>query len=118
MVLVLLLLVGCSECGSGKFNKKVDLTGIEVDLELKRFERDFAAIDPDQVQEGLKELENRYPDFLPFYVEQLMRFGKLDDPDMAYVPLIHQFLENRYVQGLHDTCQFIFPIMEKEIQSR
>ena len=115
-LLLALNLVGCSKCGNGKFKKNVDLTGIEVNLEVHRFEREFINVQPEAIDSGLARLQTKYPDFLPFYVEELMQFGKLNDPKKEYIALIKQFLTNRYVQGLHDTCKLIFPDLEKEMQ--
>lgn len=55
-------------CGCDAGKQVPDVSGIQIKLELQRFEKDFFALDTQHIQVGLSLLEKRYPVFLPDYI--------------------------------------------------
>ncbi len=53
-------------------NKYPDVSGINVELSVKRFDQDFFAIDTNNVAGSIKELMQKYPEFLPDYFHNVM----------------------------------------------
>lgn len=59
-------------------NKNVpDVSGIKIDLAVKRFDQDFFSIDTTAIEKGLSSLQAKYPDFLSLYLQNII--GVNDD---------------------------------------
>ncbi|MBU6159160.1 MAG: hypothetical protein KGP35_09035, partial [Bacteroidetes bacterium] len=56
-----------------------DISNINVNLKVERFEKDFYALDTNRIREGLFSLEKKYPDFLPLYINHVLGLGPLND---------------------------------------
>lgn len=65
LVLVCLPLVWLVACG--KKDAAPDVSNIEANVTIHRFDRDFFSIDTTQLQTSLQQLEQKYPAFLPVY---------------------------------------------------
>jgi hypothetical protein len=74
---IAIIFAGCSG------NPGPDVSGIKVELEVVRFERELFAIDTTDVPAALERLYLRYPGFGPFFTEQILGIPKDDRSDMA-----------------------------------
>ena len=67
MVVVVALLFSCNG------NKGIpDVSGIKINVEVKRFEKDFFAIDTNQVEGSLHKIIQKYPQFTPDFVYNIL----------------------------------------------
>ena len=66
--LAFLLLVLCS-CGNN--GGRPDVSAVQVHVNVQRFDRDFFALDTNQLSSSLEALYKKYPAFLPLYFEFL-----------------------------------------------
>ncbi|MBL7743331.1 MAG: hypothetical protein JNN00_07600 [Chitinophagaceae bacterium] len=66
-LLALILALSCN-------NKKniPDVSGIKVDLNIQRFDKDFFAIDTTGIEKGLAALQVKYPTFLPLFLQTII----------------------------------------------
>jgi hypothetical protein len=66
LIVVLFLLLSCN-------NKKgiPDVSNINVDVQVQRFDKDFFSIDTNNLQVSMDQLLKKYPAFLPLYFEYL-----------------------------------------------
>ncbi|MBL7739233.1 MAG: hypothetical protein JNK14_08430 [Chitinophagaceae bacterium] len=66
-LLALILVISCN-------NKKniPDVSGIKVDLNIQRFDKDFFAIDTTGIEKGLSALQVKYPVFLPLFLQTII----------------------------------------------
>ena len=72
-VLPFLLLTGCSNSDAP------DVSGIDVKLETRRFERDFFRVDTNQLIPSFQELNNKYPEFLQDFITSILGLpGQID----------------------------------------
>ena len=76
-LLPILLLIGIAACNSG--NNAPDVSHIKIDLKTQRFEQDFFAIDSNNTKAGLFQLEQKYPVFLPLFVNHVLGLGPVND---------------------------------------
>jgi hypothetical protein len=76
-LLPILLLIGIAACNSG--NNAPDVSHIKIDLKTQRFEQDFFAIDSNNTKAGLFQLEQKYPAFLPLFVNHVLGLGPVND---------------------------------------
>jgi hypothetical protein len=111
-------LLHCNSSDTGKYN--VDISDVQVDLQINRFEQDLFALSPKEIDQGFEQLQQQYPRFFPIYIEKIMGLGPMEDsilrkqPELPgkYKENLRIFLANEYVQNLYDTCQAHYPDME------
>ncbi|MCO6496818.1 MAG: hypothetical protein J5I50_04050 [Chitinophagaceae bacterium] len=65
-IAVVLSFVSC------KRTKAPDVSGIEVNLEVQRFDHDFFKLNPENLTQDLDALRNKYPDFFDDYFVQIL----------------------------------------------
>ena len=109
------LLVACAlllAASCGNDDGSPDVSGEKVVLKTRRFDRDLAAIDTARIFESLPALRRKYPDFLDFWLDNLMQFGVKGDYSEASPGIregLHTFLTYKDFRGLFDTVAAHFP---------
>lgn len=104
---VVLFLSSCGEDSGAP-----DVSEIKVALDTRRFDRDIAAVDTTNIAGGLQQLSRKYPDFLDFWLDDLMQFGVGKDYSAgspAVSGQLRQFLTYKDFRGLFDTVATHFP---------
>jgi hypothetical protein len=110
--LFLLLLVFLASCKDDK--KEIpDVSGINVDIPIERFDRDFLAIDSNNLVPSLNQLYTKYPVLTPIFLQNVLGL------DSAYTEEgVKQFL--RLSQPIVDQVNSVFNNtneLEKEFES-
>ena len=91
-----------------------DVSAIKINLKVERFEKDFFAIDTNQVSASLDRLNEKYPSFLKDYLYNILAALPQPDSVIRYVKLY-----KKDYQYINDTAQKIFPSFDpykKEIE--
>ena len=107
LLLILIALTQACECGKGK--DIPDVSGVEADVEIKRFEQDLFNADTLRFGEALQMLEQQYPEFSDIFFNQIMG---ANDPGIApegAEAYIKGFVVDERVRKLYDTVQTVFP---------
>lgn len=80
-----------------------DVSDIAVQVQVRRFEQDLFALDTARLQDGLQQLALKYPDFLPFFLNEIAhdRSNPNESPQQA----ITGFALAAPVRRLNDSCQ-------------
>jgi hypothetical protein len=75
-------------------------------VKLLRFEKDLFAIDTNHITEDVRRLAQKYPVFLPFFLQQVI----LMPGDTAFSPesALREFITAPPVKRLYDSCQLRF----------
>lgn len=81
-----------------------DISGIKVDLKVRRFEQDLFAIDTNNYRVGLTNLEKNYPQFFPIFIGNILRLNMKDSVE-AYQANLGNFLKHPPLKMLYDSCQ-------------
>lgn len=106
LAIIVLTIIGWFLFSNGNKNtKKVDVSDIEIQLDLTRYEQQFQLIDTNNIIPSLQQLRVRDTIFFDFYTEQMMRFGEVADTMSPVILGIKEFLTNGYVQEMYDTTQ-------------
>lgn len=104
--LVILLLFAIIGCSSNKDKPNTD--NIKISFELKRFDKDFFAIDTINVEASLDKLKKDYPVFLNDYLERIIGISRSDS---NYHELIKLFIHD--YKPIHDSISKIESGIEK-----
>ncbi len=105
---ITMLCFGCKN----EAEKTPDVSNISIDLKTYRLDKDLAAIDTNNIAEGLKNLQTKYPDFLNFYLDTLMGFNINGDYEPANPGIangLRTFLTYPDFRNLFDTVAHHYP---------
>jgi hypothetical protein len=105
----LLILLSSQACTPNKGKNIPDVSHIEVELEIQRFEKDLFALDTNQLAEELPGLREKYPQLTEFYFPILlgMQDTPLDSPE--FPEKLKGFLSWPQARALYDTCMQVYP---------
>lgn len=105
---VLLVVLLCS-CQSDRLD--VNTSGIDVDVELRRFDLDLKHADFEHLQDTYQGLYQKHGSFFADYLEVIMRIGPADDPHS--LAALENFVEDPQMkQVFEDIDQIHSPMME------
>lgn len=96
-------LIGCQN------DKQIpDVSDIEVDVQVRRFEQELFRLDTSNMAAGLQQLEAAYPEFSKIYFGQIL--GSTDSmiAPQGHVEYMKGFIRYPSVQQLYDTTQVIY----------
>lgn len=96
-------------CQSEQTEPLPDVSQLEIDLELRRFEQDLFTLDTTQMEASLEALKSKYPDFSNIFFNQILG---ANDPGLAN-PLgeagyVKGFINFPAIRQLYDTCTYVF----------
>ncbi|GAA4302148.1 hypothetical protein [Compostibacter hankyongensis] len=103
--LLLAVISGAAACHSPS---APDVSHIPMEVKIRRFDRDFLAIDTNRVAEGLAGLQQRYPLFLPIYLENILNYGPYPDTSGRLTQNVRGLLTAADIRALQDTVNAHF----------
>ncbi len=112
-IIVLLAVTISLGCGG---DKAPNVSNIPVSIKSQRLDKDLYALDTNNLAAGLIKLEQKYPDFLGFYLDTVMGFGinrVYADTNMAIQKGLHTFLTHEDYRGVFDTVLAHYPDEEE-----
>ncbi len=106
--LLFLIIASTIVASCGKDKNIPDVSDIEADVEVRRFERDLFSLDTAHMAQALENLESKYPEFSNIYFGQIL--GSTDSliaPE-GHPAYVKGFIRYPTVRQLYDTTQIIF----------
>lgn len=101
---------------SCKNNDIPDVSNIKVELKVERFEKDFFAIDSNNILNELQRLRIKYPAFITDFTSQILGFDATTPPD-SLTKYIHLFIRDyRFVKDSADKFFADIDQLVKEIK--
>jgi hypothetical protein len=98
-ILSVFILFSCSND-----SRKPDVSGIQADVKVQRFDKDFFSIDTNQLTTSLDTLYKKYPTFLPLYFEYLSPINFIVHQEgKSYSEAILTYYRN--IKSLNDSVQ-------------
>lgn len=92
-----------SSCGGDAPPGTPDVSQINVDLRFQRFDQDLFALDTNNLEASLPALAREYPDFLPFFLNEIAHDPSR--PDETPLEALEGFVTAPQVRRLQDSCQ-------------
>ena len=87
-----------------------DVSGIKIDLTVQRFDKDFFATDSNAMTTALPSLQNKYPVFLPIFINNVLGLGPLQPDNPAAFEGAKHFLH--LTKSIYDSAAAVFPDAE------
>lgn len=84
-----------------------DVSKIEVDIKIKRFEKDLFQMDTADLTAGVEKLRAQYGDFFDEIYLRIM--SDPAQPDATAEQTITEIVKNEPVRKLYDTCMLVYP---------
>jgi len=106
-LMICLSTIGCSD------NKKIDVSDIEIDLKIERFDQDLAAIKPGTAADKLPELQKKYGVFYQDYFEKILNTTPINDPQHPVI--IEEILTGKPFRDLQKETNTVYPNLDAQI---
>lgn len=71
-----------------------DVSNIKISVEIQRFDKDFFAIDTNNILPSLQQLNAKYPYFLGDFLQNILGLPPVNDTSMATIAAIRRFLSD------------------------
>lgn len=119
---IIFFLIGCFMviygCQCNKSNKKVNVSGIDLVVDVRHFWKDLFATSDNPVETTaiIKSLQTKYPDFMPFYLTEIMGFGDYEKHPELVEERLTAYLNDIYVQEVYDSCLLLYHNFDPVIQ--
>lgn len=102
-------MIGTFACQTDDSEPVPDVSDIEVNVELRRFERDLFSLDTDNLAAELERLESNYPQFSQIYFNHILRSKDPAVAPQGHVDYVRGFLQHPAVRQLYDTTMIVYP---------
>lgn len=103
------ILLGTFACQSDDIEPVPDVSDIQVNVELRRFERDLFSLDTNNLAAELERLESNYPQFSQIYFNRILRSKDPAVAPQGHVDYVRGFLQHPAVRQLYDTTMIAYP---------
>ncbi len=111
--LLITLSIFTLSCGNDADKKNIpDISGIEANMKIIRFEQALFGIDTAKTEEGLQTLETQYPNVANTFFQAIIAAKKPNQTPPQYFPIVKQFLTDTFVRKTYDTTQIVFKNFE------
>lgn len=107
---LIILLASCNR--RDKLN--VDISESNVNIEIKRLDRDLFEINFDDVSNSVSQLNEKYGDFFALYNQRVISLGSPNSP--AYPDNLLAFLTDYTVNSIYEQTKQVFPEINKTEQ--
>lgn len=111
-LLLLLLFPFLYACQPDDSESVPDVSDIEIDVQLRRFEQDLFSLDTNNLATGLERLEAAYPAFSEIFFNQVLGSRNPEVAPQGHVAYVEGFLAHPSVRFLYDTTMAVYPTLE------
>ncbi len=108
MAIPLLLLNGCNGCNTEKSRPKPDVSKINIDVKISRFDQDLFDLTTQNADEKTKELSEKYGAFVKGYSDIFIDQDQRDTAQTVNPQSLLGFLSDSYVHRIQDSINSIF----------
>jgi gliding motility-associated lipoprotein GldB len=106
-----LCLLGVAGCGD---SKRVDVSKIDLDVRIERFDQELSAISPSAVASQNTALQRKYGNFYTDFMEKMLGAGNPAEP--AFAATLQQVLTDKDFIALREEVAAKFPDMKQQEQ--
>ncbi len=88
-------------CDSNRLD--IDVSGLDIDLQTHRFDQEMNSIDFTKLRESNEDLKEKYPEFYPVYLEEILRIGPSNE--LNTLQSFQGFVEDEYMGNAYELIQ-------------
>jgi gliding motility-associated lipoprotein GldB len=104
VLMVIILFQGCNP-----HQKDVDLSKINLDIKIDRFENDLFALNLDSISQQLPDIKRKYGEFFDIFSYEIIQIGDTAAPD--YNDRLHAFLTDKIINEDYVSVMEKFPLL-------
>ncbi len=105
-LVILFFLMACGD------KKKPDVTGIDVSVNIQRFDQDLSTLKPEDIALKLPDLQKKYSFFYTDYFEKILSTGSVDST--AFIPVVKEIISGKPFQDLQEETNKVFPDLKQQ----
>jgi len=102
--IVIVIYVFIAGCKDDPFD--VDISDIDVDIEIKRLDHDLFAYDPEEVCNHVPDMATKYGDFFEVYNYSIIKLGGYNTK--AYCTYLQDFVSDFMISEINEECSKVF----------
>jgi hypothetical protein len=106
LTVLTVFMVSCSEEDAPR--PKPDVSKVEIDKTLIRFEQEMFSIPADSIEQGLTALAIKYPELYPFFINVIMSIPDSASGVARYAPLMREIIHYKDMRELYDSTQVLY----------
>ncbi len=108
------ILIGFTFISCGDTVDAPDVSAIEVDVDIIRYDQLFQNMDTLQIEASLGTLEQQYPLFTPLFYTRILPLSNPQNPadKVQLGENISKYIKDEFAQNLYDTVQIVYPHLE------
>jgi len=93
-------------------NKKIDVSNIDLEVKIERFDRDFDAMRSGSMSKQAGFLHNKYGIFYQDFIERILQAGSTKDT--TYFKTLHEVFKGKAYNDLKHDVEAAYPDMDKQ----
>ncbi|HRI61675.1 MAG TPA: hypothetical protein PK228_18175 [Saprospiraceae bacterium] len=95
-----------NSCSSDTTKHAPDVSGIQLEIKIRRFDQDLFALDTGNIEAGMQQLTKSYPQMLPLFAVNIIH--DMTNPNEMPAQAVRGFLSAPEVRQLYDTVQQVY----------
>jgi hypothetical protein len=104
--IIFVSLIALCSCESDDHSKKVDVSGVQVNLKIHRFDQALFSIKPDSIPSVIAMLEKDFGSFFHLFTSNIIHIGESNYRDFDL--LLQKFVTDFNMQTAYSDCQKIY----------
>lgn len=105
LYLIAIVVFALSSCVDNQ--DKIDLSKINVKVEIKRFDKSLFSINSDSLKSAIPRLSSEYGRFFQLFGEGVIKIGSIDDPNFA--GYLESFVTDQMVTETYKKVETVYP---------
>jgi hypothetical protein len=107
----LIFFIGMILCAC-RGNKKVDVSNIDLEVKIERFDQDFDAMRTQPMAQQAIHLHNKYKVFYQDFIERILPVGNINDT--TYFKTLRKVFANKAYNDLRHDVEATYPKLDKQ----
>jgi hypothetical protein len=108
-IIIALVLMAAVSCRNDRHD--IDISGIDVNIDIRRFEKDLFSIDPSHLEENIGRLEHDYGRFFKIFNNRIINIGSSNSPE--YPELLRLFITDYQNFRIYERTMEVYPNLDK-----
>ncbi len=108
-IIIVFVLLSVFSCRTDRHD--IDTSGINVNIKIRRFEKDLFSIDPSHLEEHIDSLKHDYGKFFQIFNHRIINIGSSDSPE--YPELLRLFVTDYLNFRIYERTMEVYPDLDE-----